>query len=439
MYFGIDLGTTNSLIGHGTEMYTGLVSSNVDISTGKQVTRDTVSTDIIQSYKTDMSKSESGQLPIKCSAIILKELAELAERRCGEKVRDVILSVPAYFSTSQREAVIEAAESVNLNVKRLLNEPTAAAIFVCHDLQDLVVVYDLGGGTFDITVIDRRMGNYSVIATDGCVLGGDDFDLALVDDAIKKCRIPVRYRTKLGLKKLKSQLRLVKEQVQRNKDTAYADLSEFGAACEYALTVDEYKKIMRDTFEKTIMMTGDVLRKYVPSCETPKMVFVGGSSNCPYLRELVQQELGLEEIHCDTNPDLIVAKGVAIYADMLERGVASDIVEDVTKRFCIEDERGTTITIIDNNSVLPCGGTITVSNSKRGDTLSLDLYQGDKLLAADNEFIGKLVYNYLDEQEPNEGLVEVQLDVSVNGIVRLSAMELLYGESTKQEIELSAR
>ena len=439
MICGIDLGTTMSLIGSGSDMYSNLVSSSVDVSTGQQVDRDFVSKDVVSSYKTNMSIGESGELSVKCSTIILKKLVSIAERRSGEKVDEVVISVPAYFSTSQREAVIKAAYDGGIKVRTLINEPTAAALFVCRNVQDLIVVFDLGGGTFDVTVIDSRAGTYSVVATAGTILGGDDFDLALTEFAIKQCKIQVRYQTKLNRAKIKSKMRLLKERIQKSGTTEYEDLSEFGAVCDCVVTLEDYKRIMKEVFWKTVVMTQEVISKNIPVSEKPKLVFVGGSSSCPYLKEMVNDELHLDVVECQYNPDLIVAKGVALYAGLVEAGTADDILEDVTKRLCIEDEKGCTITIIEDNSYLPCSSSRVVHNTEKAKKLELKLYQGNKLLAADNDYIGTLIYNYDEEVEAGEGIVEVEVSVSVSGVVSLSAYNVLYGEVSRQEIELSAR
>lgn len=439
LIFGIDLGTTNSLIGIGENLLTGMISSSVDVAAKRQVKRDEVSEDIVSSYKTNISMSPDGQLSIQCSAIILKELAKLGSRRYGEEVKNVVVSVPAYFSTSQREAVYKAVEIADLNLKALINEPTAAALYVCRDIKDLIVVYDLGGGTFDVSIVDSRMGTYSVIATDGIVLGGDDLDQAIVDDAIAECRVPIRFRSKLGLKKMKSKMRLAKEEIQRIHSDVFVDLSDFGTSEDYVLTEDKYRRLVRSVFGKTMDMTNFIVSKNIPSSERPKVVFIGGSSSCPYLKEMLKSEVDMEEVESDVNPDLIVAKGVALYAQLLQEGKATTYVEDVTKRLCIEDESGRGITVIDSNSIIPCRNSITVNNSKTGDELSLKLYQGDSIVAKNNDYVGTLVYDYGREVEQNEGVVEVTVEVSVDGVISLIANEVLFGDEFAQEIKLTAR
>lgn len=439
MIFGIDLGTTNSLIGIGDTLLTGLISSNVDTNKKKQIKRDIVSDSIVSSYKTDMSMGTEGQLAVQCSAIILKELARLGERRYGEKVEEVVISVPAYFSTSQREAVYKAAEIAGLTVKALINEPTAAALYLCRDIKDLIVVYDLGGGTFDVSIVDSRTGTYSVIATDGIVLGGDDLDIAMVNAAIMECKIPIRFRSKQCIKQIRNKMRLAKEEIQKTRSDVYVDLSDYNANKDYILTENKYKKLVREVFGRTINMTNFIVNRNIPSCEKPKVVFVGGSSNCPYLKEMLKEEIEIEEIESDINSDLVVARGVAIYAEMMNQGKAKGFIEDVTKRLCIEEASGKSITIIESNTIIPCRSTITVSNSEDCDKLRLKLYQGDSIIAKNNSYIGTLIYDYGHIVNAQEGIVEVTVEVSADGIILLSANEILFGDEYIQKITLTAR
>ena len=395
MIFGIDLGTTNSLIGTGEDMLTGLVPSNVDMMTRMQVGRDDVHDTVVSSYKTDMVMGSEGIVAVEASSIILRHLADVASRRYGENVEDVVISVPAYFSTSQREAVYKAAGKANLNVKCLINEPTAAALYVCRDLKDLVVVYDLGGGTFDVSIVDSRIGVYVVIATDGRVLGGDDLDDALVDLAVSECKVPVRYRNNANMRKITVLMRNAKEVIQKTHQEVQIDLGEYGARKVFTLTPSIYADVVKRVFSETITLTKYLIMNNVPSSEKPKIVFVGGSTNCPYLREMVLKEVGLEEIKSDISPDFLVARGVALYADMLYRGVVDECVEDVTKRLCIESKEGwCDLTVIASNTIVPCKDSIIVSNAKKSNSLSIRLYQGDSVNSEKNAYIGTLIYDY---------------------------------------------
>ena len=434
MYYGIDLGTTNSLIGSGDNLYSGLVSSSVNIKEKRQSPRDIVSPDIVSSYKVDMTTGTEGQLPIACSAVILRDLADRATKAVGEPVTDIVVSVPAKFSHTQRQAVWQAAERAGLNMKGLINEPTAAAIYVCKDVKDLVVVYDLGGGTFDVTIIDSRAGNYYVVATEGEILAGDDFDAALINQAFNDCGVKMRYRSKDSQKMFMAAMRLHKEALQKTGITQYVDMTPYGVDTVWQLTPEIYVSIMKQVFAKTVSLTKHVIECYLDQTENPKLVFAGGSTACPYLRAWIQEETGLSAVQCDTMPDLIVAKGVAIYAEMLYFGIAQKEVDDITKRLSIEDDKGMSVTVIEKNTTIPVTEMLTVSNSETSDKLEIRLYQGDSIVANNNDYIGTLVYHYGQVVEAEQGYVDVSVTVDRDGIISLTGTDMLTGDTQKIEL-----
>ena len=424
--YGIDLGTTNSLIGRGDTLYSGLVSSSVDINTKSQVSRDVVSPDVISSYKVNMTIGNSGQLPIACSSIILRELVNQASRRAGEFIEDVIVSVPAKFSHTQRQAVYEAADKAGLTIHGLINEPTAAAIYVCRDIKDLVVVYDLGGGTFDVTILDSRVGNYFVVATDGDGhLAGDNFDKALTEKAMNDCKVKMRFRSKDAIKMLTSKVRVAKEAVQKTGLPQYVSMDEMGCDKDWTLTKDDYIAIMKQVFEPTVTLTNKLVQTNLMDMEEPKIVFVGGSTACPYLREWVKEETGLDAFECNTQPDLIVAKGVALYAEMVENGTAAQEVDDVTKCLCIENSLGMAEVIVEKNTIIPTSEIKTFDNTEDTQFLQINLYQGDSILCSENEYIGSLVYDYGNVRKAHTGIVEVEITVDRNGRILLECTDIL--------------
>lgn len=435
MICGIDLGTTNSLIGHGDELYTGLVSSSVDINTKSQVDRDIVSKDIVSSYKVNMTTGESGKLPIACSSIILRDLVNKASMRSGQYIEDIVVSVPAKFSHTQRQAVWNAAEQAGLTIHGLINEPTAAAIYVCRDVKDLVVVYDLGGGTFDVTILDSRVGNYFVVATDGDGhLAGDNFDKALVSRALSDCKVKTRFRSKDNLKVLTSKIRVAKETLQKTGLDQYIDMSPVGVEGEWKLTKDAYISIMKEVFAPTVKLTKQIIQTNLMDVDKPKLVFVGGSTACPFLREWVKEETQLEEIPCDIQPDLIVAKGVALYAEMVENGTAEVEVDDVTKCLCIENELGIAEVIIEKNTIIPVTEVKTFDNTEDTQFLNINLYQGDSILCSDNDYVGTLVYDYGEVRPAHTGIVEIEITVDRNGRISLSCTDIMTNDT--QQVKL---
>lgn len=428
---GIDLGTTNSLIGHGDELYTGLVSSSVDVRAKSQVSRDVVSDDIVSSYKVDMTIGESGKLPIACSSVILRDLVNKASQQCGEYIDEVVISVPAKFSHTQRQAVYDAAEMAGLNVRGLINEPTAAAIYTCKDVKNLVVVYDLGGGTFDVTILDSRAGNYFVVATDGDGhLAGDNFDEALANVAMRDMKVKIRKRTPNNIKVLKTNIRLAKEAIQRSGMTQFVDMSCMDCP-EWKMTLETYCQVMREVFAPTVRLTKQLIQTNLMDTEVPKLVFVGGSTACPFLRDWVSAEVGLEAIENDIQPDYIVARGVALYAKMVQDGTAMDEVDDVTKCLSIENDMGMCDVIIEKNTLIPTSEIKMFDTPKRSRYLEINLYQGDALLCKENDYIGTLHYDYGEEREPGDGLVEVEVTVDHNGRISLSCTDIRNNSTQK--------
>ncbi len=435
---GIDLGTTNSIIGSGNVLYSGLVSSSVDSINKTQVDRSVTGKHIVSSYKTNMSTSQHGEIPIVCSAIILSDLVERAIAATGEVINDIVVSVPAKFSHAQRQAVWEAAEMAGLKIHGLLNEPTAAAIYTCKKRKDLVVVYDLGGGTFDVTILESRGGDYFVIATDGNgKLAGDNFDEAILERCCADSKIKIRYKTLENLQILRNRIRDAKEEMQRTGNSTFITLKEFCVSNSWEFTMDTYIEIMKQTFQSTITLTEKLIQMYLMPTDEPKVVFVGGSTACPYLRDWVSNEINLEEIPSDCPPDLIVAKGIALYAEMMESGTAYDEVSDVTKCLSIGRDDGSVEVLIEKNSTVPISGVKIFTNSEETRFLNVHLYQGDSLVAKENEFIGMLVYDYGTIRKPKEGVVEVEVIVDHNGLISLLCTDTLTND--EQKITLTVR
>lgn len=435
---GIDLGTTNSLIGYGETLYTGLVSSSIDITTKSQVERDIYNKNVISSYKVNMTIGESGKVPIICSSIILKELVERAKRVTGEDINEVVISVPAKFYHTQRQAVYDAASMAGLTVRGLINEPTAAAIYTCRDEKELILVYDLGGGTFDVTILDSRAGNYFTVATDGDVhLAGDNLDRVIADTAIEESKVKIRFLTDENKEYLKIQARKAKEAMQKTGLPQYIDMSRLGCSSAWCLTEERYIDFMKKTFAPTLELTNHLLRSYLIENEKPKLVFVGGSTACPYLREWISSELRLDVIESNIPPDLIVAKGVALYAKMVEDGTAAREVDDVTKCLCIENHLGMAEVIIEKNTTIPISEVRMFDNSEDTRYLNINLYQGDSILCKHNEYIGTLVYDYGCVKPAHTGVVEVEIMVDRDGRVSLFATDISTCDT--QEVKLILR
>ena len=461
---GIDLGTTNSCVAvmeggepvvitnsEGARTTPSVVSfqANGERLVGQIAKRQAITNPehTIISIKREMGTDHKTHVddkvysPQEISAMILQKIKADAEAYLGETVNQAVITVPAYFNDAERQATKYAGRIAGLEVLRIINEPTAASLAYGLDKTDhseKIFVYDLGGGTFDISLIDSRVGNYSVVATDGIILGGDDLDEALAKEVISVCKVPVRYRGKLGMQRLKFKMRLAKEQIQSSRSNIVIDFNDIGLNVVYTLTPERYVEIVREVFGKTIDMTQHIIDVSVPEYEKPKIAFVGGSSQCPYLKEMLRDELGLEEVSCKTAPDLIVAMGAAMYAQMVDIGTAFDLVEDVTKRLCIADAMGRTITFIENNSIIPVRIEKILRNAVMSSKLEISMYQGDSIMASECEYIGELVYDYGRVVEAGQGDVNVTIEVQYDGTIVLQAVEP-FSDKPPKEIKLSIK
>lgn len=419
--YGIDLGTTNSLLGSGDRLYTGLVPSVVDLQTGRAGSTQLEKVEAVRSFKCDISLAQEGQLSVSASARVLRQLVE----ESGEDVKRVVISVPAYFSDNQRQATIKAAEIAGLEVVQLINEPTAAAIYASKSRQALSLVFDLGGGTFDVSVVDSRFGDYDVQTTDGCILGGDNFDMNIRKWAIKTGAIKVHHLKSEELARLQWDCTKLKIAVQKSQAAQAIDLSPYGAG-QAVLTPETYKELMKLTFSPAILKARRVLHEAIPVGEAYDLVLVGGSTRCPYLQEWVAQELGQKPIPLFYDPDKIVAQGTSLFAEMLENGVALSQVSDVTKALSIGLEDGSVRTIIPRNAKIPVYEKTLLINAKESDQLQVDLYQGDSIMASQNELIGQLIYDYGEVMPAGEGEVIVEITVKEGGTIHFSCKQLLH-------------
>lgn len=418
--YGIDLGTTYSLIcKHGDEP-SALLPSQVNLVTGAVGTKCIEDSDALRSFKIDMSMSKPGLLPRNASAMVLAEL-----KHYYSDVKDVVISVPAYFSDSQRQATIESAKLAGLNVLSLINEPTAAALWITKGNHGVNVVYDLGGGTFDVSVIDGTLGMYDVIATDGCIVGGDNLDKMLFDLVVAGSGIPLHHLGKSKILSLRNKVTRLKLEIQKTQKDVTIELKEFGGG-SYTLTTDTYVRCLEDVFAPTFTKT---LRLW-PKTQSPNLVLVGGSTRCPFLRKILEEKIGVKALPLTYDPDKAVALGAAMYAHMVEEGTQFALVSDVTKALGIRMEDGTMQKVIENNSKVPTEETVYLCNSEETDELTLDLYQGSSVMCSKNDYIGTLVYPYGRTVAPKEGAVFVTVRAEADGRIKLMCKELLCDEKS---------
>lgn len=422
--YGIDLGTTNSLIGRGDELYSGLVPSIVNFNTKKAgvQNREIFTDSTIRSFKKDMSMGLEGKLSIAASSIVLQTLVDVIE---DEKVENVVITVPAYFTDNNRQATKKAATDIGLNVVRIINEPTAAAIYYNKDKRTLTLVYDLGGGTFDISLIDNRLGPYEVVTTDGNKLGGDNLDIALRTNIMSTAGIAHHRLSDEHIQKLKLLAEEIKVKIQKTRQDVTVSMEEYaytGCSKEYTLTVDTYKTIVRNVFRDTVKKTKRVIKKYIPIDQPYDFLLVGGSTRDPFLREWLIEELYKEPVPLTYDPDKAVALGAALAAKLLEEGKLDSMLADIiSKPIGIGMLNGTVKQMIPKDARLPITETRPFVNVNEVKGLELSVYQGDSIMVEGCEFLGNMNYDYGRIMEPNKGIVNVTLTVSRDGTIELKA------------------
>lgn len=440
MIYGIDLGTTNSVISiynpqsQVSKQLSGLLPSVVNMITGdvgesekENLYRNLNTNNILSSFKVDITTDISGKPSITASALVLSELKNFM--KYGEK--DVVITVPAYFLNSQREATKEAAKIAGLNVVSLINEPTAAALYYLRNIPDKVVVYDLGGGTFDVTVIDTSYGISDVQATLGTKIGGDDLNTAIYQKLCLECSV-IRHRLSEGDKKaLIEECERLKLQIQKKRETVKFDFTNkpFAKAFEktvFYLTEDMYKYLVGLTFGHTKILLNKVIKKSGYKLNDLKLILVGGSTRDPYVVEMLRDIKEPEKL--TYNPDEIVSQGAAYFAYLKYTGYAETVVSDITKGLGIGLYTGELKLIIEPQSKIPVSNKVLLRNYFDTDKLILNLYQGDSKLANENDLIGRLVFNYGKTVKAGEGIICVCIYISADGIISLSARESLSKE-----------
>ena len=450
--YGIDLGTTNSLIGCDGHLITRLVPSKVDMNRRVSVPHSSIGEGIVGSYKVNMGLGPESKISVEASTIVLEELCRHVKEYNNEKVEDVIISVPAYFSFNQRQAVRQAAENAGLNLISVINEPTAAAIHICGGYSEdikrgVFAVYDLGGGTFDCTLIDSRSGKYKVIATDGCILGGDNLDKAIANFIMDQQKVLHENRGKLEVNKLVATCEVCKRKIVEacsyfEPDSYTVEVALPESMCRGGnkvgiLSIEDYKRLVREVFGETVGILSNLIEANISKGTDVNVVFVGGSVHDTYLCRYVLKQCGIPgtNVHFDDNPDFTVALGVVEYAHAMSKGEADVVFRDVTKQLSIKDEAGKAEVIIEANSSIPCSKTKIFTNHEESKYLNVDLYQGNSSLASDNEFIGTLQYPYGTTMGPNEGDVEVTVSVDSSGFITLEVEDIVnFGE--KQSLQL---
>jgi molecular chaperone DnaK len=379
--------------------------------------------------------------PQEISAMILQKLKQDAEERLGEKIEEAIITVPAYFDDAQRQATKDAGEIAGLKVRRIINEPTAAALAYGFDKKkgQQIAVYDLGGGTFDISILDIAEDTVEVKATNGDThLGGDDFDKRLIDWIIED----FKKETSLDLSKDQMALQRIKESAEKAKielSTAMeTEINQpFIAQDQSGSPVHLVKKITRAKLEEIV---GDLVRATLEPCkkaladagykveEIEEVVMVGGMTRMPLVQKTVE-EFFKKKPHLGVNPDEVVAIGAGIQGGVLQGEVKDILLLDVTPlSLGLETLGGVMTKLIDRNTTIPVSRSQVFSTAADSQTsVEIHVLQGERDMAVDNKTLGRFMLDGIPPAPRGVPQVEVKFDIDANGILNVSAKDKATG------------
>lgn len=468
---GIDLGTTNSCVSvmeageakvitnaEGVRTTPSVVAFKGDeIQVGDVAKRQAITNpNTISSIKRHMGETNyrvdvNGKkyTPQEISAMILQNLKKTAESYLGETVDKAVITVPAYFNDAQRQATKDAGKIAGLEVMRIINEPTAAALAYGIDKTDkeqTVLVFDLGGGTFDVSILSLADGTFEVLATAGDnVLGGDDFDKAIMDWLVAE------FKTESGVDL--SQDKMALQRLKDSAEKAKKDLSgvtsveislpfiSMGAAgplhLNRTLSRTKFNELTAHLVERCLGPVRRALKDAkLTSKDLDQVLLVGGSTRIPAVQDLVKRELG-KEPNKSVNPDEVVAMGAAIQGGVLTGDVKDVLLLDVTPlSLGIETLGGVFTKLIERNTTIPCSKSQVFSTAADNQpAVDIHVLQGERPMAADNKTLGRFQLGDIPAAPRGVPQIEVKFDIDANGIVNVSAKNLGTGKEQKITIQ----